>query len=699
MNVQGCAYRWRAVLLLIAFLLVTCAVPAEEGVLVLLVMDTEQHPFADVRIGTAGDGGSPQFTDQNGKARLRLAPNTKPAAWVTLLLMGAPNGLDLAFISPYDGRIRVPPFDNEQDNYDPLVLAKHADKSILESGSGMLAIHASVNHSVAAQKKKAPAHTSRNNPNYPPPFDYGSPRLLTVSFRTVNPPAASPDRLPTNAELQEAALAAVAQKFGLSVAEIKAAITDWGGDPLVWKLILLTGTIETGGTDPFPAIYATSKDMYFGVGSWSLGNCSLQPLLMKFQKRDRKRFAEIFGADTQWLTKTINGPCEASSPAILKRVLDDSGHLQPTWRDRFRRLGYEHSFQRMQVNQMKPWMGPAQATANAFGLQSEQALAFCYDEVETQGSNAIMRQGQNLSMDIAAFQQQIGRQPDEQEKLLMLANRIIQRDKESGRGPMFTAASVTRDTLLSQGHGTVFGTDYVLEDFGIGMQDAQTGADIPLHNDPTILQQLQDGWIPSGGPPPESPSLSRKQTQGGTDASKTPASPPPASRVLSTVGAPKPNPDGTPGHGNTPHASQPGPPYPSVEEPPGPFDPVAEKQLVELINRERAKQKLQPLAVDPRLTQAARKHTKLLVAHKTVSHQFEGEPPLDDRFSDVNLPSDQEGENTALDRNVPAVHKGLMNSPEHRDEIVNPKYNVVGVGVIRSGGQVYVTEDFAHLPN
>lgn len=659
MDVDGFAYRWWAAWLLIAFLLLTCTVLAEEGVLVLVVMDTEQHPFANVRIGAAGDNGSPQFTDQNGKARLRLAPNTKPAAWVTLQLMGAPNGLDLAFISPYDGRIRVPPFDNEQDNYDPVVLAKHADKAILESGSGMLAIHASVNHSVAAQKKKAPAHTSRNNSNYPSPFDYGSPRLLTVAFQTVNPPAEQPDRLPTNDELQRAALAAVGQKFGLPVAEIKAAIESWGGDPLAWKLILLTGTIETGGTDPFPAIYATSKDMYFGVGSWSLGSCSLQPLLMKFQKRDEKRFAEIIGADTKWLTKTVSGPCQVSSTAILKRMVDDSGHLQPTWRDRFRRLGYEHSFQQVQVNQMMPWMGSAQNAANAFGLQSEQALAFCYDEVETQGSNAIMRQGQNLSMDIAAFQQQIGRQPDEQEKLLMLANRIIQRNKESGRDPMFTAASVTRDTLLSQGHGTVFGTDYVLEDFGIGMQDAQTGADISLHNDPTILQQLQDGWIPSEEPTTESPTLSRKQTQGGTA----------------------------------------GLPSPSVEEPPGLFDPVAEKQLVELINRERTKQGLQPLAVDPRLTQAARKHTELLVAHKTLSHQFDGEPPLDDRFSEANLPSDEEGENTALDKNVPSAHKGLMNEPEHRDNILDPKYNVVGVGVIRSDGHVYVTENFAHLPN
>lgn len=641
---HGFAYRWRVVFLLIVFLLVTCTMLAEEGVLVLVVMDTEQHPFANVRVGTAGDGGSPQFTDQNGKARLKLAPNTKPAAWVTLQLMGAPNGLDLAFISPYDGRIRVPPFDNEQDNYDPVVLAKHGDKAMLESGSGMLAIHASVNHAVAAQKKKPasqPRRSSRNRWNYSSPLDYGSARLLTVAVQAATPPTAPLERAPTNEELQNAALAATAQKFGLSVAEVKAAIASWGGDPLVWKLILLTATLETGGTDPFPAIHATSKDLYFGAGSWSLGECSLQPLLLKFQKRDQKRFAEIFGADTQWLSKTVSGPCAVSSQAILKRVLDDSGHLQPTWRDRFRKLGYEHSFQRVQVNHMMLSTASAQSAANALGLQSEQALAFCYDIAEAQGANTIIQQGRNFSNDVAAFQQRIGRQPDEQEKLLMLANRVIQRDEE--------ASAIARASLLSHGHGVLFGATYHLEDFGIGMQDAQTGADLPLNNDPTILQLLRDGWIPSAGPPL-----------------------PDGSQAVSSA---------------------------SVGEPAEPCDAAGEKQLLGLINQERTKQGLQPLAVDPRLTQAACKHTKLLVKHMTVSHQFEGEPPLDVRFTNENLPVDQGGENTAVGGDLLSAHKGLMNDPEHHDNILNPNYNVVGVGVIRSGAKVYVTEDFAHLPN
>ena len=40
-----------------------------------------------------------------------------------------------------------------------------------------------------------------------------------------------------------------------------------------------------------------------------------------------------------------------------------------------------------------------------------------------------------------------------------------------------------------------------------------------------------------------------------------------------------------------------------------------------------------------------------------------------------------------------------MDDPNHHDNILSPNYNAVGVSVISSGGQVYVTEDFARLPN
>jgi uncharacterized protein YkwD len=126
------------------------------------------------------------------------------------------------------------------------------------------------------------------------------------------------------------------------------------------------------------------------------------------------------------------------------------------------------------------------------------------------------------------------------------------------------------------------------------------------------------------------------------------------------------------------------------------FDAAGEKQLVELINQERAREGLDPLVVDERLTQAARKHTELLPKHKVLAHQFDGEESLQLRIADENLRSDRQAENVALEMSVAGAHANLMDSPPHRATILSSKYNAVGVGVLRSGDDIYVTEDFVH---
>ncbi|HEY1731821.1 MAG TPA: CAP domain-containing protein [Terriglobales bacterium] len=125
------------------------------------------------------------------------------------------------------------------------------------------------------------------------------------------------------------------------------------------------------------------------------------------------------------------------------------------------------------------------------------------------------------------------------------------------------------------------------------------------------------------------------------------------------------------------------------------FDAAGETQLVDLINQARTAQGLNPLVIDERLTAAARKHTQLMVQHSTLSHQFEGEPSPETRTSNEGLPSDSEGENVDMNQSIEGAHDALMHSPPHRANILDPDYNVVGVGVIHADGSVWVTEDFA----
>ena len=127
------------------------------------------------------------------------------------------------------------------------------------------------------------------------------------------------------------------------------------------------------------------------------------------------------------------------------------------------------------------------------------------------------------------------------------------------------------------------------------------------------------------------------------------------------------------------------------------FDPAGEAQLVSLMNQERARQGLPPLKVDERLTRAARKHSELMVKHSALSHDFEGEPPLQIRIANENLYADRVSENIAYNnRTIEEAHDGLMHSPPHRRAILDPDYDAVGVGVLRVGDEIYVTEDFAH---
>ncbi len=129
---------------------------------------------------------------------------------------------------------------------------------------------------------------------------------------------------------------------------------------------------------------------------------------------------------------------------------------------------------------------------------------------------------------------------------------------------------------------------------------------------------------------------------------------------------------------------------------PADFDTAAEQEIVRLLNQSRQQAGLAPLVIDDRLTSAARQHTALMVQQGQLSHQFAGEPALSKRLAATGIRFNFDGENVAYDSGTPAeVHLGLMNSPPHRANIMNPEFNAVGVGVVHKDDLIYVTEDFA----
>jgi hypothetical protein len=118
------------------------------------------------------------------------------------------------------------------------------------------------------------------------------------------------------------------------------------------------------------------------------------------------------------------------------------------------------------------------------------------------------------------------------------------------------------------------------------------------------------------------------------------------------------------------------------------------RQLFHLLNGERVKAGLPPLVWDDQLAEAAVQHSQLQSKRKQLSHQFPGEPPLQQRLQAI--PNASLGENVAVGPSVADAHEGLMHSPPHRANILSPKFDAGGIGIVQAGSNLWVTEDFAH---
>jgi uncharacterized protein YkwD len=131
------------------------------------------------------------------------------------------------------------------------------------------------------------------------------------------------------------------------------------------------------------------------------------------------------------------------------------------------------------------------------------------------------------------------------------------------------------------------------------------------------------------------------------------------------------------------------------------FEAQTEQQLLVLANQSRKQAGAPPLTLDIGLSQAARTHALAMVKAQELSHQFDGEPSLPERLAAAtHLHLEQVGENVALDYDAAHAHEHLMLSPPHRANLLNPAFNVVGLGVVRSGDRLYIVQDFGHaIPN
>jgi len=119
------------------------------------------------------------------------------------------------------------------------------------------------------------------------------------------------------------------------------------------------------------------------------------------------------------------------------------------------------------------------------------------------------------------------------------------------------------------------------------------------------------------------------------------------------------------------------------------------EQLMSLANQARAQAGAPPLRWDPALAEAARKHTLRMVAEGPIAHLYPGELNLTERAGLAGAHFDLVEENIAIGADPAQIHDAWMHSKGHRENMLNPDVNRVGIAVIASRGVLYATADFS----
>jgi uncharacterized protein YkwD len=113
--------------------------------------------------------------------------------------------------------------------------------------------------------------------------------------------------------------------------------------------------------------------------------------------------------------------------------------------------------------------------------------------------------------------------------------------------------------------------------------------------------------------------------------------------------------------------------------------PDLEANMLEMVNGERIKEGLPILSADTVMRKVAIAHSRDMMARGYFSHETPEHLDPFDRMKAAHIKYLAAGENLAIARTISIAHTGLMNSPGHRANILNPSYRRLGIGIIDGG--------------
>jgi len=119
--------------------------------------------------------------------------------------------------------------------------------------------------------------------------------------------------------------------------------------------------------------------------------------------------------------------------------------------------------------------------------------------------------------------------------------------------------------------------------------------------------------------------------------------------------------------------------------------------MVGAINAERARQNLTALTEDPRLNAVAEAHSLDMARARFFSHTSPTTGQPAERVTSAGMSWTAVAENIAINQSPQAAQQSLVRSPGHYQNMIDPAQRSVGVGIVRHGEQVWVTQLFAAL--
>lgn len=123
--------------------------------------------------------------------------------------------------------------------------------------------------------------------------------------------------------------------------------------------------------------------------------------------------------------------------------------------------------------------------------------------------------------------------------------------------------------------------------------------------------------------------------------------------------------------------------------------PAKAEQLFAMANATRAQQGRGRLVWDQALADAAMKHCMRMVVEGPLSHRYGGEPDLSSRAADAGAHFSLIEENIAIGPYPGSIHQGWLESPGHRENLLNPEIDRVGIAVVAARGVLFAVADYA----